>query len=173
MPFVGQMIAASGKTALSYAERLLQGIPPESFARFATVGGVQIASNHPAFIFGHLSLYSSRIVEQLEGDASAIAPSEAFVNAFSHQSVCVDDPDGSVYPPMDQITERFFTGYRQAVEALELADDSLFKAPNPHEPMRAKFPTMGAMHAFYVGGHQMMHFGQLSMWRRCMGLGAA
>jgi hypothetical protein len=26
---------------------------------------------------------------------------------------------------------------------------------------------------FYVGGHMMLHLGQLSAWRRMMGLGAA
>lgn len=137
------------------------------------VGGQPIESNHPAFILGHLSLYSCRIVEQLGGDASSIMPSPEFEKVFSHQVKCVDDPDGSVYPAMDKITERYFTGLNRAIATLENADDALFAVENPNEPMRGKFPTIGAMHAFYVGGHTMMHLGQMSAWRRCIGLGAA
>ena len=37
----------------------------------------------------------------------------------------------------------------------------------------ARFPTKGAALGFYVGGHFMMHMGQLSAWRRAMGMGAA
>jgi hypothetical protein len=173
MPSIGPMIAASAKLSLGYSERLLKDITPHQFARFATVGGQQIESNHPAFIFGHLSLYSCRIVEQLGGDASSIKPTAEFENVFSQKAKCVDDPNGSIYPAMEQITERYFTGLNRSIATLEMADDALFSLENPNEPMRGKFPTMGAMHAFYVGGHTMMHLGQLSAWRRCMGLGAA
>ncbi len=173
MPSIGPMIAASAKLSLGYSERLLKDVTQEQFARFASVGGQPIESNHPAFILGHLSLYSCRIVEQLGGDASSIKPSAEFEKVFSHQAKCVDDPDGSVYPAMDQIVERYFTGLNRAIATLETADDSLFPVENPNEPMRAKFPTIGAMHAFYVGGHTMMHLGQMSAWRRCVGLGAA
>ena len=48
-----------------------------------------------------------------------------------------------------------------------------FLLENPNERMRAKFPTNGAMLAFYVGGHFMLHMGQLSAWRRAVGLGPA
>ncbi len=173
MPTIGPMIAASAKLALGYSERLLKDLNPEQFARFATVNGTQIESNHPAFVLGHLSLYSCRIVDQLGGDASSIKPSDEFNKVFSHEAKCVDDAEGTIYPPMDTITERYLTGLRQAIDALEIADDALFAVPNPNEAMRGKFPTVGAMHAFYVGGHTMMHLGQMSAWRRCMGLGAA
>jgi hypothetical protein len=35
---------------------------------------------------------------------------------------------------------------------------------------REMFPTLGAVVAFYLGGHVMNHLGQLSAWRRCLGL---
>ncbi len=167
------MIAASAKRALGYSESLLNGVTPENYARFACVNGQSIESNHPAFVFGHLSLYFSRIVEQLGGDASSLIPTPAFEKVFSHTAKCVDDPDGTVYPPLDEIMERYFTGLNQAIAALETADDAQFDALNPSEPSRTKFPTIGAMHAFYVGGHIMLHLGQVSAWRRCIGLGSA
>jgi hypothetical protein len=39
--------------------------------------------------------------------------------------------------------------------------------------MTERFPTLGSVHAFYCGGHIMMHLGQMSAWRRMMGLGSA
>lgn len=170
---IGPLIADSAKISLSYAQRMLAGIEPTRFARFATVGGVAVTSNHPAFVYGHLSLYACRVVEQLGGDATAIKPSDEFVAAFSHTATCVDDPDGTVYPPMGEITERVLTGYQLAIDTLLNADDALFLVPNVNEAMRSKFATNGSMQAFYVGGHVMIHMGQVSAWRRMMGLGPA
>ena len=173
MPNIGPMIAASAKLGLGYGERLLKDIRPDQFARFAAIGDTTIQSNHPSFIFGHLSLYANRVVSGVGDDASSLQPSDAFMKAYSKDATCVDDPDGSIYPAMDEVTEAFFSGYRAAVTALENAEDDVFAQPNPNEAMRAKFPTQGAMIGFYVGGHVMMHIGQLSAWRRAMGLGPA
>ena len=52
---IGQIIAASAATAPLYAQRLLAGVTPDKFARIARLGGVELKSNHPAFVFGHLS----------------------------------------------------------------------------------------------------------------------
>ncbi len=169
----GPMIAASAELGLGYGERLLSGIQADHFARFARIGDTVIESNHPAFVFGHLSLYGCRIVEGAGLDASSVQPSDEFVKLFSHEATCVDDPDGSIYPPMDQITEAFFDSYRAAIKALHQTPDEIFLAENPNERMRGKFPSVGAMFGFYVGGHLMMHIGQLSAWRRAMGMGPA
>ncbi len=167
------MIAASARLGLGYAERLLKDVQPDQFARFANVGGTFIQSNHPAFIYGHLSLYACRVIEGVGADAAPYQPSPAFIEAFSKDAICVDDPNGTIYPPMGQITTALFDNYRGAVAALEAARDEVFMTENPNEAMRDKFPTTGAMHAFYVSGHFMLHMGQLSAWRRAMGLGPA
>ncbi len=173
MSNIGPMIAASARLGLGYAERLLADVTAENFARFAKVGDTVIESNHPAFIYGHLSLYASRVIAGVGADAGDYEPSPAFVKLFSKDARCVDDPDGSIYPPMDEITSALLGGYRAAAEALEGAADEVFATENPNEPMRSKFPTTGAMHAFYIGGHFMLHMGQMSAWRRAMGMGPA
>ena len=66
------------------------------------------------------------------------------------------------------------SGYRKASEVLKASDDALFTKQNPVDGrMRELFPTNGGALGFYVGGHVMMHIGQLSAWRRAMGLEAA
>jgi hypothetical protein len=167
------MIAASARLGLGYAERLLSGVQPDQFARYARIGDRVIESNHGAFIYGHLSLYSPRIIQQLGGDASRFTPSSRCQELFSKDARCVDDPEGTIYPAMSDITTALLDGYRAVVEALERADDPLFLLENPNSVMRDRFPTLGAMHAFYVGGHFMLHMGQMSAWRRAIGLGPA
>lgn len=168
---LGNTIADALGLTLGYAERLQSGITAERFARFAAPGGQTVESNHPAFVFGHLSLYPAQIVEHLEGHAAAIKPPEKFGEVFSKDAQCIDDPEGGVYPAMEQVTAAFFDGYRTALEALRAADDAVLQQPNPLEGRMAElFPTLGSMHAFYVGGHAMMHLGQLSAWRRMEGL---
>tara|TARA_B110000495_G_scaffold201166_1_gene217970 strand:- start:1854 stop:2456 length:603 start_codon:yes stop_codon:yes gene_type:complete len=173
MPKIGPMIAASAQLGLGYAERLLKDVPADRFARFAQVGDTTIESNHPAFIYGHLGLYASRVIAELGCDASDYNPSAEYDKLFSKDAVCVDDPDGSIYPSMEDVTSHLFTNYQAAIAALEQADDSIFEQQNPNEAMRAKFATVGAMHAFYVGGHFMLHMGQMSAWRRMAGFGPA
>ena len=173
MSTIGPMIAASARLGLGYAERLLSEVTPAQFARFARIDDTVIQSNHPAFIYGHLSLYACRVIDGVGADGSPFRPTDAFVQAFSKDAVCVDDPDGSIYPPMAEITAALFESHRAAITALEAAADDVFLTENPNEAMREKFPTTGAMHAFYMGGHFMLHMGQMSAWRRAMGLGAA
>lgn len=167
------MIAASARLGIGYAERMLKDVKPAQFACFARIGDTVIESNHPAFIYGHLSLYAPRIIEQVGGDAAKFLPAANFQQLFSKDAKCVDDAEGSIYPPMDEIASAMLDAYRAAAEALETAEDGVFTSENPNEAMRAKFPTKGAMHAFYVGGHFMLHMGQMSAWRRATGLGPA
>jgi len=173
MNTIGPMIADSANLCIGYAQRLLQGIQANQFGSYARVGDSIIESNHPAFIFGHLSLYPVRVVGELGGDTTSVQPSDSYQELFSPKARCQDDPEQSIYPAMEEITDKFFAGHAQAIEMLSSADDAAFQVENPNEKMRAKFATLGAMHAFYFGGHLMIHLGQCSAWRRAMGLGSA
>lgn len=115
---IGNIIADTLELSLGYSERLLSGISPERFSRFADVGGVIIHSNHPCFIYGHLSLYAPRVTEQL--GQSAIAVSDRFSKVFSKDSICVDDPSSDYYPPFMEVISFFRDSYRQSVAALRV-----------------------------------------------------
>ncbi|MDA8745736.1 DinB family protein [Rubripirellula amarantea] len=170
---IGPMIAASARLPLSYAERLLGDIPDEKFSAFARTADGLIESNHPAFVCGHLSLYASVIVSELGQDASSIEPSEEYLALFSKTATCQDDLERKVYPPAEELKSTLFDGYRRAIEVLEQSGDAIFSSESPNERMRQVFPTLGALHMFYVGGHFMLHMGQVSAWRRAVGYGPA
>jgi len=169
---LGNVIADSLQLSVGYAERLLKSVSPDRFARFATVGGVVVESNHPAFIYGHLSLYAPKIL-RLIGHPAPPVPDQ-FEVRFSKDTACVDDIDGDLYPPMDEIVAFFLEGHRMVAGALRGTPDSVFDQDNPATGrMKELFPTIGSAQAFYCGGHMMMHLGQMSAWRRMEGLGAA
>lgn len=169
---LGNIIADSMDRSISYADQLLGGVTAERFARFATPGGEMITSNHPAFIYGHLSLYSAKIHKDLGLEAPEVP--ENFKAVFSKDAVCEDDSEGKIYPVMGSVIDFFFDSYRLTSTALRNADNAAFDKPNPMGGRLLEiFPTIGSMHAFYGSGHMMIHLGQMSAWRRMEGLGAA
>ena len=169
---LGNVIADSLHVSLGYAQRLLADVVPDRFARFAAPGGVVVASNHPAFVYGHLSLYAPKIL-RLIGHPAPPVP-EHFEIRFSKDAKCIDDRDLDLYPPMDDVVAFFLEGHRMVTGALRSTPDDVFQRPNPAEGrMKELFPTIGSVQTFYCGGHMMMHLGQVSAWRRMEGLGAA
>ena len=166
----GNTIADSLQVCLKYGEVLLKDVTPEMFARFATADGKPIESNHPAFIYGHLSLYAHKIMSDL-GKSMDGAPA-GFEENFSKDCVCKDDADGT-QPNMETVTSHFFSAWNEVIEVLRATDDEVFQKPNPSETMAKRFPTLGSVHNFYATGHNMMHLGQMSAWGRMQGLGSA
>ncbi len=171
MPRVGSIIAAGAKLAQMYAERLLGGVTQENCARFASPGGVVIKSNHAAFVFGHLSLYPIRTMQCLNLPVGPTQFPASYEALFKFGVECQDDPDGRIYPPLEELRSLFFDAYKVAIAAIESAADEPFDAVNPAEGrLREVLPTVGAALNFYLIGHVQVHLGQLSAWRRAMGL---
>jgi len=169
---LGNIIADTLQLSVGYAERLLKGVPADRFGRFAQVGGTVVESNNPAFIYGHLSLYAPKVLQQIEHPAPGVP--DHFEHLFSKDASCKDDVDGDLYPPMDEITTFFFEGHRMLAGALRATPNTTFEQANPAEGrMKELFPTLGSVQTFYCGGHMMMHLGQMSAWRRMEGFGSA
>ncbi|MBI5864519.1 MAG: DinB family protein [Planctomycetes bacterium] len=171
MGSIGKVLAPAARLSLGYAERLLVGLRPGQFARHARPGGTEIRSNHAAFVYGHLALYPAKILAPLGqpiGDATTPPQYEAL---FKNGVECQDDPNGSRYPSMDEICTIFRRGYTAAIAAVEQAGDAALLAANPSGGrMGELFPTLGSMLNFYLTGHVQVHLGQVSAWRRALGL---
>jgi hypothetical protein len=168
---IGSFIAPGARLGVSYAERLLAGVGPQDCGRLARPGGVTVQSNHPAFVLGHLSLYPARVMTNLQLPTGSTAAPTGYDELFKPGVECQDDPQAKIYPAMAEM-KRFFTeSYKAAIAAVEAAADGLFDLQNPTEGRsREMFPTVGAAVNFYLIGHVQMHLGQLSAWRRAMGL---
>jgi hypothetical protein len=171
MGHIGSIIAPGARLSLGSAERLLAGVTQENYGRFAQIGETQIKSNHPAFVLGHLALYPIRTMQFLKVPVGAAAFPPAYEPLFKAGVACVDDPHGKIYPPLAELKSTFTESYKAAIAAVEAAPDEAFTVPNPLEGRpRELFPTIGAAISFYLIGHVQVHLGQVSAWRRAMGL---
>ena len=156
-----------------YAERLVGQVPAESFARVPVVGGVPIIINHPAFVLGHLSLYPVQLAEMAGIQVQGTEVPEHYQTLFKMGAQCVDDPQGRLYPSKDELVERYFTSTDALIARLPDLDTKIFDAPLENPARRGKFGTVGAFLAYLLLAHPQTHLGQVSGWRRCMGMGPA
>lgn len=162
----GALIASSLALTLRYSEDLVKSIPAERFCEMPTKD-----MNHPAFCVGHLAIYANRVLDMIgRPDLKVAMPfgDEHFKNG----APCVAQ-DGR-YPSKDVIYGTFAAGWGRVLEALPHVDDAVLARENPAEGrFKEMFPTVGGAVNFLCGGHNMMHLGQISTWRRAAGLGSA
>ena len=130
-------------------------------------------ANHPAFVYGHLSLYWSDLIGMLGQDGSAVAAPEGWRELLAAGVECVDDPEGNIYPAMDQIVDCFTSGAQEAVKVISSLSDAELSIVTPNEKFRQVFPTMDIVTSFLLNNHVMFHLGQASTWRRMEGLSSA
>lgn len=167
MSLTTDVILIPAKLAFGFAKQLLKDIRPDQFARLAR--GVQ--SNHPAWAFGHLSIYPDRALD-LIGRTDLARHDERFVSLFQSKAPCLDDPAGTIYPSMEEIVSRYTTRTEAILGVVpEISDATLNRTLT--DPMAERLPTVGSRLAFLLGAHTMVHLGQVSAWRRFMGLPSA
>lgn len=163
--YIAQTIIPGAKRSHGYAQTLLAGIDPKAASSFPK--GVK--TNHPTFVFGHLAIYPDRVFKLLGRDDLARTDAR-YEEVFSPYVECEDDPHGARYPSFDEVSKRYLERTEALINFLETAGDDVLGAANPG-PMKEMFPTIGAQVAFMLQSHTMMHLGQVSAWRRIMGLG--
>lgn len=169
MGVIAQTIVPSVVTSLRLAERMCEGVAAGDFGR--KPAGVEC--NTPAWVFGHLAMYPDKVIEWA-GRADVAQPlPDGWPELFGYKSECRDDPKGAIYPSKERVVSEFMRRQEALVRVLGETDDAVLMGVNPHESMRERFPTLGAIAAFMGSAHVMMHLGQVSTWRRCMGLGPA
>lgn len=166
-------IVESGRRYREFADMLLAGISPAHFARKPIADGKTIDTNHPAWICGHLSLYPALALRFLKLDDAQAAVPDTYSALFAPGTECVDDADGTRYPLMSDLVERFRNSYDTALDLVEQVDDSALDLPVEESPYRDFMSNAGQAAMVLLGGHVSFHLGQISTWRRCMGLGPA
>jgi len=161
------------RMAIAYAEKLLVGIPEELAAQRPVVNGTRIDTNHPVFIFGHLSLYPALLAELTGLPKDGVEVPEQSPGLFQIGSPCHDDPKGEIYPRLSEVSGRFLGGTRAILERLPSLDIQALNKELESPSRRERFGTVGAFALYILLAHPQVHLGQLSVWRRCMGLSAA
>ncbi|MBL8999668.1 MAG: DinB family protein [Phycisphaerae bacterium] len=168
-----ELILAPALRTRGYTEKLLVGIGADQAARKPRVGGAIIDTNHPAFIMGHLGLYLARLMTITGQDPAPVAAPAEWEALFKAGAECCDDPEGAVYPAFGALTSHYFSATERAIATLRTLPDSILLQPTPDEKARQNFPFVGVLVNFLLNNHVMMHMGQISVWRRCMGMPSA
>jgi len=155
-------------------EGLLKDIDPKTAGGFPVKDGQPIVCNHPVFVYGHLSLYPQMVMGMLGGTPDDAAVPESYNDLFMHGVDCQHDTNNTIYPSLDEVVGNFTKAYGALAEfAKTLDDDFLAKDIEGNDGFKDAFGTNGVMLMFLLHDHPMFHFGQVSTWRRAMGLGSA
>ena len=163
------LILPSSRIVRGNAQALLSGMTPQNFARKPKFGEIVLEMNHPAFNYGHLSLYPALVLEMLHLPFSDVKTPDSYGELFRIGMPCHDDPDGSRYPAMDEIVSYFNRGYDTLLERIPAVSDTALKEVTPGERV-ARFPIKGNFLVHLMTSHLGLHIGQISSWRRAMGL---
>jgi hypothetical protein len=147
---------------IAYALRLVGDLSDEQLIAQPVPGRVM---NHPAWTVAHLTLYNDVIAKMLRRVAFDDPKEHPFGMKSSPQS------DAKVYGPGVQLIDAYKRSHDEAERALVECDVNVFAEAVPLERWRALHPRIADMTVMLMVKHESMHLGQLSAWRRAMGLG--
>jgi len=142
-------------------QKLLEGISPETVATSTCEGG-----QHPAWVIGHLGYVANQVASMFGGTP------EIDMAAWKTQFDMGTDLSQSLadYPAWDVLVSTWEKGHENVAKLAPGASDDFLSQPTPYESMRPALPTMREFLGFVLTGHEALHLGQLSAWRRANGL---
>jgi len=146
---------------LNYAEGLLKEIPEERMAEQPFPG-----VNHPAWIIGHLTNTADAVAVILGGSKEL---PESWPKLFGRDSEPTSHRED--YPGKAELLDLLKSRYWAVQQLLSTVPESLLKAANPRPQMQDRLPAVSDLVSFVLTGHFGIHLGQLSTWRRLVGMG--
>ena len=150
----------TGRLALDHLRRLVADLDDDQM-----VAQPDGAPNHPAWTLGHLtcSLHLLGGEFGLQPD-----PPRGWNNKFLTGSEPVADADA--YPDKGELLSALNGAQARLAEHLRWLGPKTLTSPLPDEAYRKFLPAKGHALLHVLIGHVSVHVGQLTVWRRCMGL---
>ena len=145
---------------IEYCRMLVDDIADERLAE-QPVAGV----NHPAWILGHLALTADGVGEMFGGQKTLPAEWRTLFGQGSKPSSVRSD-----YPLKRELLGAFEECHQRLRDQVAAAGPEVFSQPPTNPRAREAFPTLKELAAFILTGHIGVHLGQLSSWRRMIGL---
>ena len=139
--------------------KLVSDVADEDMAR-QPVEGI----NHPAWLLGHVGTYHDVIASLLLG--------ESFDNPWD--SACgknsTPSADRSLYQSKEELLKHHDVAAALASKIIAEAKPEAWARAMDHPTWGKQFATVAPAVVFLATTHQSLHLGQLSGWRRAMGL---
>jgi uncharacterized damage-inducible protein DinB len=148
-----------------YALALVAGIDDEQLVA-QPFGDGRKPMNHAAWVLSHLGVYRPIIAALVRGE---VFP-DPHDHVYGMKSVPL--PDRSAYGSLEEMRQRLEAGKLAVVAALESATDEAWSAPVTLARWQPRWSSVGMAVSFLLLCHENMHLGQLSAWRRAMGMAA-
>ena len=148
--------------ALDFLREQLADVSPADMV--AQPGGVR---NHPAWVIGHLT-YSCEQLGGVVGLAQWLP--EGWAARFGPGSVPVAELGR--YETKSEALARLGDAQKRISRAVEVLDDARLDEALPDPAYRVPFPTVRHALTQVMVGHTAYHVGQVTLWRRAMGLPA-
>ena len=142
-----------------YGEQLTIDLTEEHKVMRASADG-----HHPGWLLSHMNLYLPVAAAMARGET----PADPKGHPHGIGSPVLDDP--SAYAPLSELRETFAAGHAEAEAALRAATLDVLSAPPPVERWQSRFASAAEMLSYLLVRHESLHLGQLSAWRRSMGL---
>ena len=143
-----------------YAHKLVADIPEERMAEQPAPG-----MNHAAWVLGHLTFVADSMARVF--DQPFTMPKE-WVELFNLASK--PDSNRSRYPSKAALLEAYEKAYARLTEAVKDASSESLAREFPNPKLRGQLPTVGVAMVHILCSHHALHLGQLSAWRRAVGL---
>lgn len=157
-----QAIIHASQVNLGLFRLLLDGVPDDK--KTHQPAGI---NNHPVWQVGHLATSANSAGKLLGLDPLV---SEAYPGLYGIGSEPVDDP--SKYASREELMSLCERNYAEVYTAFESASDDVLAADLPTDRLKERFGTTGNFVTFLLTAHIGFHAGQLSSWRRAIGLGS-
>jgi len=147
----------------NYRRMLTVELPDERLAEQPTAG-----VNHPAWILGHLTFAAERAVAIINGGENALPePWQKLFGIGSKPTNVRSD-----YPPKEELLKAFEASHERLQRAAAAATPEQLARPSQNPRTKDQLPTIRESIGFLLTGHMGVHLGQLTMWRRMIGLPA-
>lgn len=142
---------------LGHIESLVRDLTDEQM-----VGQPNGVVNHPAWTLRHLASSSNFLATTLGLESTTPAEWDARADG-------VPSGNASDFPSKDELLAALKAQHERVAEAVSNAAPELF-AKDSDEQMRSYFPKVGDLVDYMLTAHEGTHIGQISAWRRAMGL---
>jgi hypothetical protein len=145
---------------LKYCRLLVEDLSDEQLTAQPAPG-----MNHPAWILGHLAIATDLAMHLLGQRPSC--PPEWRAKFGPGSKVAADR---SKYPLKSELLAAIEAGHARVADAAASATAELLDRPHAAPILREEFPANGDLLCHLMTTHPATHLGQLSAWRRLMGL---
>lgn len=151
------------KKNLEYGPKLVADLSDEQLTA-QPIADLSSPANHPAWIFSHLNVYLPIIEALIQG--------KKFDDPKEHRFGMLSRPesDRSLYSSKQELLTEFISGHERVVELLQKSDDSVLGHAVSLERWQPMMPFSGIALPYLMLNHENCHLGQLSAWRRVLGL---